>query len=213
MAFRRSRKLRERYIEPLNQPDTIPNKELLIELLKSDENGSIPLMNFFENTHYHLGNIHILESKVQELETKNITNIEINKTPEINTPEINKTPETNKTPEISQKLQMRRIHLLELRVQELQSLIKKQVDPISNIRMRKISTYFPKKSKNKEDPVSLKNITHVNKHQVEPSKVEPIKIKENVTEIKITETIDSSLMTNLEHMKQLVNMTKNVSSK
>ena len=84
--------------------------------------------------------------------------------------------------------------------------------------MRKISTYFPKKSKNEEDPVSLKNITHVNKHQVEPSKVEPskvepIKIKENVTEIKKTETIDSSLMTNLEHMKQLVNMTKNVSRK
>lgn len=75
MAMRRSRKLREQYNEQTNSMNFIPNKDLLIELLSSDENGSIPLVNFLENTQLYLGKINTLEQKIQELETQIPKNI------------------------------------------------------------------------------------------------------------------------------------------
>lgn len=75
MAMRRSRKLREQYNEQTNSMNFIPNKDLLIELLSSDENGSIPLVNFLENTQLYLGKINTLEQKIQELEAQIPKNI------------------------------------------------------------------------------------------------------------------------------------------
>lgn len=48
----------------------LPNIQVLVELLKNDENGSIPLVNFLDNTQYFLEKIQTLELKVQELEEK-----------------------------------------------------------------------------------------------------------------------------------------------
>ena len=75
MSVRRSRKLREQYNEQTDSMNLIPNKDLLIELLSSDKNGSIPLINFLENTQLYLGKINILEQKIQELEAQMPKNI------------------------------------------------------------------------------------------------------------------------------------------
>ena len=50
--------------------NVLPNIQVLVELLKNDENGSIPLVNFLDNTQYFLEKIQTLEYKVQELEQK-----------------------------------------------------------------------------------------------------------------------------------------------
>lgn len=50
--------------------NVLPNIQVLVELLKNDENGSIPLVNFLDNTQYFLEKIQTLELKVQELEQK-----------------------------------------------------------------------------------------------------------------------------------------------
>ena len=50
--------------------NVLPNIQVLVELLKNDENGSIPLVNFLDNMQYFLDKIQTLELKVQELEQK-----------------------------------------------------------------------------------------------------------------------------------------------
>ena len=48
--------------------DVLPNIHILVELLKNDGNGSIPLVNFLDNTQYFIEKFQTLELKVQELE-------------------------------------------------------------------------------------------------------------------------------------------------
>jgi len=61
--------------------DVLPNIHILVELLKNDGNGSIPLVNFLDNTQYFIEKFQTLELKVQELEQilqqKNTENCDI----------------------------------------------------------------------------------------------------------------------------------------
>ena len=69
--------------------DVLPNIHILVELLKNDGNGSIPLVNFLDNTQYFIEKFQTLELKVQELEQilqqKNTENCDISQMRKINT--------------------------------------------------------------------------------------------------------------------------------
>ena len=133
--------------------DSIPNIQVLVELLKNDENGSIPLINFLDNTQYFIEKFQTLELKVQELEHK-----------------------------IQQKTE--------------------ENDDISN--MRKINTYFSTKNVEKSE----------NKDVLDNNTIEESINGENVQEPQINiENIDELLMTNLEHMENLVQIAKNLHGK
>ena len=133
--------------------DSIPNIQVLVELLKNDENGSIPLINFLDNTQYFIEKFQTLELKVQELEHK-----------------------------IQQKTE--------------------ENDDISN--MRKINTYFSTKNVEKSE----------NRDVLDTCNNEDYDNEENVQEPQINiENIDELLMTNLEHMENLVQIAKNLHGK
>lgn len=130
--------------------NVLPNIQVLVELLKNDENGSIPLVNFLDNTQYFLEKIQTLEYKVQELEQK-----------------------------LGQKTE--------------------ENDDIST--MRKINTYFSPENDEKRDVLdTFKNEVDENEENVQ----EPSMNMDN---------IDDLLMTNLEHMENLVQIAKNLHSK
>ena len=122
-----------------HEKEFLPNQHVLIELLTTDENGSIPLLNFLDNTQYYLEKIDKLEIRVQELEKQ-----------------TNQTPENN-----------------------------------MNLHMRKINTYFLPKKTEITEKISVQN---------EMSKED----FENM------ENIDNRMMTNLEHMENLVRVAKNL---
>lgn len=133
--------------------DSIPNIQVLVELLKNDENGSIPLINFLDNTQYFIEKLQTLELKVQELEHK-----------------------------IQQKTE--------------------ETDDISN--MRKINTYFSTKNVEKSE----------NRDVLDTCNNEDYDKEENVQESQINiENIDELLLTNLEHMENLVQIAKNLHGK
>ena len=130
--------------------NVLPNIQVLVELLKNDENGSIPLVNFLDNTQYFLEKIQTLEYKVQELEQK-----------------------------LGQKTE--------------------ENDDIST--MRKINTYFSPENDEKQD------VLDTFKNEVDEN-------EENVQEPSMNiDNIDDLLMTNLEHMENLVQIAKNLHSK
>jgi len=133
--------------------DSIPNIQVLVELLKNDENGSIPLINFLDNTQYFIEKFQTLELKVQELE---------------------------------------------------QILQQKNTENCDISQMRKINTYF-----------SLKNTENSeNKDVLDNNTIEESINEENVQEPQINiENIDELLMTNLEHMENLVQIAKNLHGK
>jgi len=133
--------------------DSIPNIQVLVELLKNDENGSIPLINFLDNTQYFIEKFQTLELKVQELEQI-----------------------------IGQKMGENK--------------------DISN--MRKINTYF-----------SPKNVEKIeNTDVLDTYNNEDCEKEENVQEPQINiDNIDDLLMTNLEHMENLVQIAKNLHGK
>jgi hypothetical protein len=133
--------------------DSIPNIQVLVELLKNDENGSIPLINFLDNTQYFIEKFQTLELKVQELEHK-----------------------------IQQKTE--------------------ENDDISN--MRKINTYFSTKNVEISENIDVLDTCNNKDYDKE----------ENVQEPQINiENIDELLMTNLEHMENLVQIAKNLHGK
>ena len=133
--------------------DVLPNIHILVELLKNDGNGSIPLVNFLDNTQYFIEKFQTLELKVQELEHK-----------------------------IQQKTE--------------------ENDDISN--MRKINTYFSTKNVEKSE----------NRDVLDTCNNEDYEKEENVQEPQINiENIDELLMTNLEHMENLVQIAKNLHGK
>ena len=133
--------------------DSIPNIQVLVELLKNDENGSIPLINFLDNTQYFIEKFQTLELKVQELEQI-----------------------------IGQKMGENK--------------------DISN--MRKINNYF-----------SPKNVEKIeNTDVLDTYNNEDCEKEENVQEPQINiDNIDDLLMTNLEHMENLVQIAKNLHGK
>ena len=133
--------------------DVLPNIHILVELLKNDGNGSIPLVNFLDNTQYFIEKFQTLELKVQELEQI-----------------------------IGQKMGENK--------------------DISN--MRKINTYF-----------SPKNVEKIeNTDVLDTYNNEDCEKEENVQEPQINiDNIDDLLMTNLEHMENLVQIAKNLHGK
>lgn len=133
--------------------DVLPNIHILVELLKNDGNGSIPLVNFLDNTQYFIEKFQHLELKVQELEQI-----------------------------IGQKMEGN--------------------GDISN--MRKINTYFlPEKTENIDNNCVLDTYNN-----------EDYEKEENVQEPQINiDNIDELLMTNLEHMENLVQIAKNLHGK
>ena len=133
--------------------NVLPNIQVLVELLKNDENGSIPLVNFLDNTQYFLEKIQTLECKVQELEQK-----------------------------LGQKTE--------------------ENDDIST--MRKINSYFSSENEEKENE---EDVLDTFKNEVDEN-------EENVQEPSMNmDNIDDLLMTNLEHMENLVQIAKNLHSK
>ena len=133
--------------------DVLPNIHILVELLKNDGNGSIPLVNFLDNTQSFIEKFQTLELKVQELE---------------------------------------------------QILQQKNTENCDISQMRKINTYF-----------SLKNTENSeNKDVLDNNTIEESINEENVQEPQINiENIDELLMTNLEHMENLVQIAKNLHGK
>ena len=130
--------------------NVLPNIQVLVELLKNDENGSIPLVNFLDNTQYFLEKIQTLEYKVQELEQK-----------------------------LGQKTE--------------------ENDDISTI--QKTNNNFSPENDEKQDVLNT-------------FKNEVIENEENVQEPPMNmDNIDDLLMTNLEHMENLVQIAKNLHSK
>ena len=84
MMSRRSRKLRGN-IDPTSkfEESDIPNKDILVDLLSTSEDGSVPLLNFLENTHNIFGNyknlvknLEDLQKKVQEIQKGDLKNEE-----------------------------------------------------------------------------------------------------------------------------------------
>ena len=133
--------------------DVLPHIHILVELLQNDGNGSIPLVNFLDNTQYFIEKFQHLELKVQELEQI-----------------------------IGQKMEGN--------------------GDISNI--RKINTYFL--------PENTENID--NNRVLDTYNNEDYEKEENVQEPQINiENIDELLMTNLEHMENLVQIAKNLHGK
>ena len=133
--------------------NVLPNIQVLVELLKNDENGSIPLVNFLDNTQYFLEKIQTLELKVQELEQKLGQ-----KTEEYD--DIATTQQTNKN--------------------------------------------FLPENDEKEDEEDV----------LDTFKNEVVENEENVQEPSMNmDNIDDLLMTNLEHMENLVQIAKNLHSK
>jgi len=133
--------------------DVLPNIHILVELLKNDGNGSIPLVNFLDNTQYFIEKFQTLELKVQELE---------------------------------------------------QILQQKNTENCDISQMRKINTYFlPEKTENIDNNRVLDTYNN-----------EDYEKEENVQEPQINiENIDELLMTNLEHMENLVQIAKNLHGK
>lgn len=139
-------------LEQETNQNVLPNIQVLVELLKNDENGSIPLVNFLDNTQYFLEKIQTLECKVQELEQK-----------------------------IEQKTD--------------------ENDDISTI--QPIETNFSPENEEKEEEEVLDTF----KNEVDEN-------EENVQEPSMNmDNIDDLLMTNLEHMENLVQIAKNLHSK
>jgi len=133
--------------------DILPNIQVLVELLKNDENGSIPLVNFLDNTQYFLEKIQTLELKVQELEEK-----------------MGQKPEEN--------------------------------NEISTI--QQTNNNFLPENDEKEDGEDV----------LDTFKNEVIENEEIVQEPPMNiDNIDDLLMTNLEHMENLVQIAKNLHSK
>lgn len=133
--------------------NVLPNIQVLVELLKNDENGSIPLVNFLDNTQYFLEKIQTLECKVQELEQK-----------------------------LGQKTE--------------------ENDDISTI--QKTNNNFSPENDEKEDEEDV----------LDTFKNEVIENEEIVQEPPMNiDNIDDLLMTNLEHMENLVQIAKNLHSK
>lgn len=133
--------------------DILPNIQVLVELLKNDENGSIPLVNFLDNTQYFLEKIQTLELKVQELEEK-----------------MGQKPEEN--------------------------------NDISTI--QQTNNNFLPENDEKEDGEDV----------LDTFKNEVIENEEIVQEPPMNiDNIDDLLMTNLEHMENLVQIAKNLHSK
>lgn len=133
--------------------DILPNIQVLVELLKNDENGSIPLVNFLDNTQYFLEKIQTLELKVQELEEK-----------------MGQKPEEN--------------------------------NDISTI--QQTNNNFLPENDEKEDEEDV----------LDTFKNEVIENEEIVQEPPMNiDNIDDLLMTNLEHMENLVQIAKNLHSK
>lgn len=131
----------------------LPNIQVLVELLKNDENGSIPLVNFLDNTQYFLEKIQTLELKVQELERK-----------------------------MGQKIDKN--------------------NDISTI--QQINNNFLPENDEKEDEEDV----------LDTFKNEVIENEEIVQEPPMNiDNIDDLLMTNLEHMENLVQIAKNLHSK
>ena len=141
-------------IQQETNQNILPNIQVLVELLKNDENGSIPLVNFLDNTQYFLEKIQTLELKVQELEQK-----------------------------IEQKTD--------------------ENDDISTI--QPVNTNFSPENDEKEDEEDV----------LDTFKNEVIENEEIVQEppMNIDNNIDNLLMTNLEHMENLVQIAKNLHSK
>lgn len=140
-------------LEEKTNQNVLPNIQVLVELLKNDENGSIPLVNFLDNTQYFLEKIQTLEYKVQELEQK-----------------------------LGQKTE--------------------ENDDIST--MRKINSYFSSENEEKENE---EDVLDTFKNEVDEN-------EENVQEPSMNmDNIDDLLMTNLEHMENLVQIAKNLHSK
>ena len=133
--------------------NVLPNIQVLVELLKNDENGSIPLVNFLDNTQYFLEKIQTLELKVQDLEQKLGQKTEEND-------DISTTQQTNKN--------------------------------------------FLPENDEKEDEEDV----------LDTFKNEVVENEENVQEPSMNmDNIDDLLMTNLEHMENLVQIAKNLHSK
>ena len=133
--------------------NVLPNIQVLVELLKNDENGSIPLVNFLDNTQYFLEKIQTLELKVQELEQK-----------------------------FGQKTE--------------------ENDDISTI--QQTNKNFLPENDEKEDEEDV----------LDTFKNEVVENEENVQEPSMNmDNIDDLLMTNLEHMENLVQIAKNLHSK
>ena len=133
--------------------NVLPNIQVLVELLKNDENGSIPLVNFLDNTQYFLEKIQTLENKVQELEQK-----------------------------LGQKTE--------------------ENDDVSTI--QQTNNNFSPENDEKEDE---EDVLDTFKNEVDEN-------EENVQEPSMNmDNIDDLLMTNLEHMENLVQIAKNLHSK
>ena len=130
--------------------NVLPNIQVLVELLKNDENGSIPLVNFLDNTQYFLEKIQTLELKVQELEQK-----------------------------LGQKTE--------------------ENDDISTIQQTN-KNFLPENDEKEDVLDTFKNEVIENEEIVQ----EPSMNMDN---------IDDLLMTNLEHMENLVQIAKNLHSK
>lgn len=175
---RRSRKIRVNNEYTINED--IPNKDILVELLNNNQDGTIPFMNFLENTKTMFDNYGKLTKMIEVVQQQlQMTRRSITKQNEKNLDNKMFISLQHKTNDLSKSLD------------QLQKQVKKlangdMLDSESNIKnMKPITTYFPLK----KDLVEKKEIIS------ESNEKQELKVEEF--------DIDKELMLNLGEMEQL----------
>jgi len=174
---RRSRKIRVNNEYTTNED--IPNKDILIELLSSTKDGTIPFMNFLENTKRMFDNYDKLTKSLevlqQQLQMTRRTVLKQNEKNLENKPIISLQNKTNDLLKSIEQLQKQVKCLSNGDILDSENIIKN---------MKPITTYFPP-------------INNVVKEESKPELNEK-------QEIKVEDfDIDKELMINLEEMEQL----------
>ena len=174
---RRSRKIRINNEYTANEE--IPNKDILMELLTSNQDGTIPFMNFLENTKRMFDNYDKLTKSLevlqQQLQMTRRTVLKQNEKNLENKPIISLQNKTNDLLKSIEQLQKQVKCLSNGDILDSENIIKN---------MKPITTYFPP-------------INNVVKEESKPELNEK-------QEIKVEDfDIDKELMINLEEMEQL----------
>ena len=174
---RRSRKIRINNEYTTNEE--IPNKDILMELLTSNQDGTIPFMNFLENTKRMFDNYDKLTKSLevlqQQLQMTRRTVLKQNERNLENKPIISLQNKTNDLLKSIEQLQKQVKCLSNGDILDSENIIKN---------MKPITTYFPP-------------INNVVKEESKPELNEK-------QEIKVEDfDIDKELMINLEEMEQL----------
>lgn len=175
---RRSRKIRVNNEYTTNED--IPNKDILVELLNNNQDGTIPFMNFLENTKTMFDNYEKLTKTIEVIQQQlQMIRRTMTKQPDKN---LEKLPillerKTNDLSSSLDQLQRQVRHLANGDMLDSESSIKN---------MKPITTYFPLKKDLVEEEKEI--ISESNEKQ----------------EIKVEDfDIDKELMFNLEEMQQL----------